>query len=264
MKIWVNTIVNNEENFLWFAIMSVVDFVDKVLIWDTGSTDGTVEIIKKLIDAKGEKIEFKQVGLVDGMGFTKMRQRMLEQSKGDWVLILDGDEIWWESSIRKVVAEIREKGRNIEGIVVPMVVPVGDIYHIQDEEAGRYNIIGKKGHFSLKAFSKKIPGLHTNWPYGRESFFDSDKRLIQERKKIIFIDAPFLHVTHLKRSNSKRRFNKFKYELGEKSTQDFKFPEVLYKKYPGSISSPWRKISGTDLIKAKLLTPFRKIKRKII
>ena len=48
MKIWVNTIVHNEENFIWFAVMSVIDYVDKVLIYDTGSTDKTVEIIKEI------------------------------------------------------------------------------------------------------------------------------------------------------------------------------------------------------------------------
>ena len=47
--IWANTIVHNEENFIWFAIMSVIDWVDKMLVWDTGSTDKTVEIIEEII-----------------------------------------------------------------------------------------------------------------------------------------------------------------------------------------------------------------------
>ncbi len=263
MKIWVNTIVNNEENFLWFSVMSVVDFVDKILIWDSGSTDNSVEIIKKLKELKGDKIEFKQVGRVSGLEFTKMRQKMLDQSKSDWIIILDGDEIWWQASIKKIISEIIKRGRQVEGIVVPMVVPVGDIYHIQDERAGRYNILGKKGHFSLKAFSKAIPGLHADWPYGKEGFFDKDNRLIQEREKIVFLNAPFLHLTHLKRSNSKRLYNKFKYELGRLVPEGFKFPEILYREFPEMISSPWKKISGIDYIKAIIQTPLRWIKRRI-
>lgn len=259
MTIWANTIVNNEENFLWFAVMSVLDYVDKILVWDTGSADKTIEVIKAI---NSNKIEFKEVGKVDSTEFTKMRQNMLDQSKCDWVLILDGDEIWWEESIKKIVSKINDN--KVEGIVVPMKVAVGDIYHFQDEKAGKYKILGKTGHLSLKAFSKNIPGLHVDWPYGREGFFDGDNRLIQEREKIVFIDAPFLHVTHLKRSSKKREYNKYKIELGDLVPEGFKFPEVLYKKYPGIITSPWIKISGTELLKAKLLTPLRKIKRAIL
>lgn len=263
MTIWANTIVNNEENFLWFSVMSVVDFVDKVLIWDTGSTDKTLEVIKELKKIKGNKIEFKQAGEVTAGEFTKKRQEMLEQSNSDWILILDGDEIWWKDSIKKLISEINKK-QGIDGIVVPMFVPVGDIYHMQDESAGRYKILGKTGHISLKAFSRKIPGLHADWPYGKEGFFDDKKKLIQERGKIIFINAPFLHATHLKRSSKKRAYEKFKYELGNRVKEEFKFPEVLYQKHPEFISSPWNKISGIKYFKAKILTPIRKIKRVIL
>lgn len=264
MTIWANTIVNNEENFIWFAIMSVIDHVDKILIWDTGSTDKTTDIIREIREVQGNKIEFREVGHIDKYQFPKMRQKMLAESNCDWILVLDGDEIWWEDSIKQLAKEINSRGKGIEGIVVPMVVPVGDIYHLQEEAAGKYFIQGRKGHLSLKAINTKIPGLHVNWPYGRESFFDKDTKLIQEREKIVFLQAPFLHVTHLKRSNAKRKFNKFKYELGERVAQEFKFPEVLYKDYPSFIHSPWLKISGLELVKARLMTPLRKLKRKVL
>lgn len=264
MKIWANTIVNNEENFLWFAVMSVADYVDKVLIWDTGSNDKTVSIINELRKRLGGKVELKEVGEVDPQQFTKMRQQMLEQSDCDWILILDGDEIWWKDSIKNVISKINEKGNEIEGIVVPMKVAAGDIFHMQDESAGRYKILGRKGHLSLKAFSKKIPGLHADWPYSKEGFFDENGKLIQERQNLIFVDAPFLHVTHLKRSNSKRKYEKFKYELGNKVTKGFKYPQVLYNQYPKFISSPWEKISGIKNLAVKILTPLRKIKREVL
>lgn len=260
MKIWANTIVNNEENFLWFSVTSVIDYVDKVIIWDTGSTDKTVKVVKELRKVYGEKISFKEVGEVSPDKFTKMRQQMLEQSTADWILILDGDEVWWKESIKKVVDEIERKD-NLEGIVVPMYVPVGDIYHFQSEKAGKYQILGRTGHLSLKLFNKKIPGLHVNWPYGKEGFFDKDNRLIQERKNIIFVNAPFLHLTHLRRSSKKRLFEKFKYELGDKIEDSFKLPEVLLGSYPDFIPNPLVRISGIDLIKSKVLTPLRKVKR---
>lgn len=261
--IWANTVVNNEENFVWFSIMSVIDFVDKVVVWDTGSDDKTVEIIKEIKKIKGDKIIFEEVGPVNKFQFTKMRQFMLDQSKCDWILILDGDEIWWNDSIKKVVKEIKIKGDKIDGIVVPMNVAVGDIYHFQEEKAGQYQLLGKKGHLSLRAINRHIRGLHVNWPYGKEGYFDSDNILIQERERIIFLNAPYIHVTHLKRSGHKRKYDKFKHELGRNVSKGFKFPEVLYNPRPEFIPSPWVRISGTKLIKAFLLTPIRKIKRRL-
>lgn len=263
MKIWVNTIVNNEENFIWFAIMSVVDYVDKILVWDTGSDDKTVEIIKEVIKGKGGKVEFKGVGKVDKNEFSRMRQRMLEESHCDWILILDGDEIWWEQSIKKLKKIIDETGERIDGVVVPMKVPVGDIYHFQEEAAGQYKISGRKGHLSLRAINKKIEGLHVDWPYGKESFLDKNNLPIQERKNTIFLNAPFLHATHLSRSAKLRRFDKFKYEIGKRVSEDFKFPEVFYRKYPGFVPSPWTKLSVKDKIRSYLLTPLRKLKRRL-
>ena len=46
MKIWANTLVRNEERYLWFSVMSVINWVDKILIWDDASTDNTYEIAK--------------------------------------------------------------------------------------------------------------------------------------------------------------------------------------------------------------------------
>lgn len=262
-KIWANTIVNNEENFIWFSVMSVEKYVDKIFIWDTKSTDHTLDIIKELKKKLGDKVIFKEVGEADKNQFTKLRQKMLNESNCDWILILDGDEIWWDDSINKLTDVINKQGDKLAGIVVPMKVPVGDIFHLQEERAGQYQIMGKKGHISLKAINRKIPKLHLRGPYGEEGFFDQDNKLIQQRKDLLFLNAPFLHATHLKRSNQKRKTNKFKYEIGTPTLKSFKFPEVFYKDHPSTISSVWVKITGFDLIKAMILTPLRKIKRSI-
>jgi len=272
MKIWANCVTYNEENFVWFAINSVIDSVDKIIVWDTGSTDNTVQIIEEIKKRKPDKIIFKQYGKPkDRNNIANIRQEMLKQSKCDFIMVLDADEVWWEDSINKIVRIINQKKDEIEGIVVPFYNLVGDIYHYQDEIAGQYKLLGKKGHLQLKFFSKKIPGLHVGFVQSNykknfyfEGYYDENNKPIQDRSKLIFVDAKYIHLSHLKRSAKPRsKADRFKLELGNKFEKDFKYPEVFYKSYPEIVPSPWKKMPNRSLLTAAFLTPLRKVKRKL-
>jgi glycosyltransferase involved in cell wall biosynthesis len=268
--IWVNTIVRNEERYLWFAVKSVIDYVDKILIWDTGSTDRTVEIIKKLQETYPDKIDFKEVGSASRKEFSILRQKMLSESDCDWILVLDGDELWWQVSIKEVIATILVRGGELDSIVTPYLNLVGDIYHKQEEAAGRYKIDGRMGHLTIRAINKAIPGLHIDKPYGQEGFFDGDGEAIQKRdsRRRLYIDAPYLHLSHLSRSSKNPdvidRPKKIKFEIGERLPLDFYFPEVLFLKRPNLVCSPWRKADLCYWLKASLLSPARFIKRRLL
>lgn len=269
--IWVHTLVKNEERYLWYGVMSVIDFVDRVLLWDTGSTDQTVQIIHEIQKLKGEKIDFQEVGEVDPAEFTEVRQKMLDRTKSDWFLIVDGDEVWWENSIQKVVETIKQEGDKLETIVSPYYNIIGDIYHHQEEAGGGYQIDQRHGHINIRAVNRKIPGLHLEKPHGQQGFYDGDGRLIQERDKKYrkFIDAPYLHFTNMIRSSKiydnkvPKRKNKFKYEIGIPFPQNFSYPEVLSKGAPQFIPSPWQKMSTGYITRASVETILKKVKRKI-
>lgn len=268
--VWANTIVKNEEKYLWFAIKSVIDFVNKIIIWDTGSTDETVEIIKKLQTEYPSKIEFKETGAANRNELSVLRQQMLEGSDCDWILILDGDEVWWQDSIKKVVATILYKGEKLDSIVSPYINLVGDIYHRQDEEAGRYRIDGRTGFLTIRAINRKTPGIHVDRPYGQEGYFDASNVAIQERPpaRRELIQAPYLHLSHLPRSSKAvgviDRRRKLKYEVGETLPLDFIYPEVFFVKRPEEVVSPWQPASFSYWVKAYLLEPARLLKRKLL
>lgn len=271
--IWAHTLVKNEERYLWFAVMSVVDFVDKVLLWDTGSTDKTPEIIKKLQEARPGKIEFKEVGEVDIEKFTKVRQAMLDETASDWFLVVDGDEVWWEKSIKAVIDLICKEGDSLETVVLPYYNIVGDIYHYQDRSAGNYRIDDKAGHVNIRAMKRSIPGLHLEKPHGQQGFYDKDGVLIQDRNQVArkFLDCPYLHFTNMQRSHSRvsdalvpKRARKLKYEIGIRFLKDFRFPEVFYRQWPKVVQSPWGKMPMVYRARAILETPFRKLKRKVL
>jgi hypothetical protein len=260
VKIWANCIVYNEENFIWFSLMSVVDYVDKILVWDTGSTDKTVDIINEVKNLKGDKIEFRQYGLVDKEVFTQARQEMLEESQCDWIIILDGDEIWWRDSLKKVMEKIKNNAR-IGSIFVPMTIPVGDVYHLQPSSVGRYKIQGRTGHLNVRAISMKISGLHVELPYGQEGYFDGEGVPIQERSDCVFLDAPYFHATHLSRSSHHQKSKKIKYQLGDSLSESYKLPEVFFEPYPKKINNPLKKRSLLYIMQSLARWPLYILKR---
>lgn len=273
MKIFVHTLVKNEERFIWFSVMSVIEHVEKVLIWDTGSTDNTVKIIQEIERRYPNKIIFNEVGDIDIDEFTKVRQEMLNETSSDWFLMVDGDEVWWDGSIREIVDLIKKSGNKIESIVVPTYNLIGDIYHYQERAAGRYKLAGKFGHYNLRAINRKIPGLKSAKPHGTWGWAGEDGRMIQDRpvKKVKFVDAPYIHATFLQRSvnlelekNVPKRARKLKYELGDSFPSDFYYPEVFFKSRPTFVLPPWRKMDKGYLAKAMIQTPLRKIKRRLI
>lgn len=273
MSIWVHTLVKNEERYLWFAVSSVIDHVDRLLLWDTGSTDNTVKIAKELVKKFGEKIDFRQVGEVDINEFTLVRQEMLKSTKADWFIIVDGDEVWWEGTIRYLLSVIEEGGANLDSIGCRYFNLVGDIYHYQNESAGKYNIDGKVGHLTLRAFNRDIVGLHFGKPHGQQGLFTKSEKLVQDlpKNRRYFMDQKtYLHFTHLPRSiGSKdedvpKRSFKLKHELGKEFPLDFYYPEVFFREKANFIESPWSPMDRQFFIKSRMLTPARKLKRKLV
>ena len=77
-------IVKNEEACLGRCLRSVCDHVDEIIIVDTGSTDGTVDIAQSY----GARV-YHHPWEND---FSKHRNQSLSYATGDWIFILDADE----------------------------------------------------------------------------------------------------------------------------------------------------------------------------
>lgn len=271
MKIWSHTVFKNEERWLWFAVTSVIDHVDKLLLWDTGSTDRSWEVALLLKEKYKEKIDLRQYGSVTPEQFTKVRQEMLDATKADWFLIVDGDEIWWEDSIRKVISEIKKADSNVETMVVPNINLVGDIYHHISNSEGRYTFGKLVGNYALRAVKRSIPGLNSEGRHGVWGWADQNNNQIQNRNTYKFIEAPYIHTTFLPRGEGReddikvpKRAKKLKYEIGIEFKRDFYFPESLFKERSEFIISPWKSMSFHYWLRAIIETPLKKFKRKYL
>lgn len=272
MKIAAHTLVKNEDRFVWYSVMSVAPHVDKVYLWDTGSTDASIQILKTLKANLGNKVDLRFLNEVDIYGFKGVRQKMLDETREDWFIMLDADEIWWDKSIKKVIAFINKSGDKYESVVVPTINLLGDMYHYQEEKAGLYRLAGRIGHYNLRAINRSIPGLKSDKPHGIWGWADASGKMIQDRdpQKIKFLNAAYLHATFLKRSNAPegdakvpKRRHKYKYELGYKFPSDFYYPESFFRPKPETVQSVWEPMDRRFYTRALVETPLRKLRRRL-
>jgi glycosyltransferase involved in cell wall biosynthesis len=270
MKVYAHTLFKNEERWLWFSVTSVIEHVDKLLLWDTGSTDRSWEIAKELKSKYKNRIDLRQYGEVTPETFPEVRQAMLDATDADWFIIVDGDEIWWEKSISKLVSEINNVDNKTESFVVKNYNLVGDIYHYLPNSAGNYQFGELKGNYGLRAIKRDIKGLCSEGRHGIWGWSDGKKH-IQDRDTFKFIDTAYIHTTFLPRGEVRnddlkvpKRAKKLKYEIGAEFPKDFYYPEVFFNDRPQFIQSPWKPMSNSYKIRALIETPIKKFKRKII
>lgn len=292
MKIAAHVLLKNESRYAWYSIMSVLPYVDRIRIWDMGSTDDTLKIINEIKrtnlakekdlfqvveykDIKFNEKEYRQKMLETENGvdfeYPMVRELMLGQTISDWFIVVDADEIWWDDSIKLVTDTIRKEGDNLESIVVPTINMIGDMYHFQENEAGRYHLAGKVGHYALRAINRKIEGLHGQGEHGVFMWADENKVKIESRdqNKIKFLNAPYIHTTHLKRSDTLegekevyKRAKKLKYEIGIETPKDFFYPEIFFRSRPSFVKFPWETPSLKYKFIANIETPLKKFRRR--
>lgn len=98
VTISVVMIVKDEEDVL-DACLSSVSWADEIVVYDTGSTDGTRDVARRYTDT-----------VIDGYwddDFGAARNRALAHATGDWVLSIDADEIFESqgATLRKHLAK---------------------------------------------------------------------------------------------------------------------------------------------------------------
>jgi len=88
MRISANIICKNEAENIIKCINSVINYCYEVIVIDTGSTDGTWELLKEY-ERENEKLRLYKKAWNDN--FADMRNYALELSTGDYILVVDAD-----------------------------------------------------------------------------------------------------------------------------------------------------------------------------
>lgn len=261
-------VVKNEDRFVWYAITSVLPYVRQFIIFDTGSTDNTVSIIRSFSD---KKIIFQEKGGVNAHELVQLRQKQIEMTKTDWIWIVDGDEVYPQKTVKKVLNKL-SKEKSLYGIIVHRYDLLGDIYHYQDETVGSYNQFGKIGHYVLRLINRGvIDRLQVLGEYPNEYFADKEGRSIKThgKDKFVFVEERIFHAMYLLRSSSGGNLakmlnrRKWRIELGKK-IDERELPEVFFQKRPGIVPAVTQKMSLEYELLANLITPIKRIKRALL
>ena len=96
------------------SLQSVQSAADEIIVVDTGSVDGTVEIAKSF----GAKV-FHEVWKDD---FSVPRNVALSHATGDWIIFLDADEYFTPSTAENIRIVLEKFNRtNVNGLLVYLV-----------------------------------------------------------------------------------------------------------------------------------------------
>jgi len=102
-KLSAAIITLNEETRLPACIKSL-QFVDEVIVVDSGSRDKTVSIAKDL----GAKVYQEQ-----WLGYGKQKQLAIDYCSNDWVIILDADERIPQKTASSICKAVQDPGGNV-------------------------------------------------------------------------------------------------------------------------------------------------------
>ena len=98
-RLSVIVITKNEADRLTRCLASAA-FADEVVVVDSGSTDGTPDLARRL----GARV----IETADWPGFGPQKNRALDAARGDWVLSLDADE-WLDDALAAQVRRVVEE-----------------------------------------------------------------------------------------------------------------------------------------------------------
>lgn len=237
-SVTVHMLVKNEENFVFFAVRSVIDIADHLIIYDTWSTDNTVSKIRQAISWFETKVTFEEKGSCTRNQHTELRQEMIERTKTEWFMIVDGDEIYHEDGVREIRNIVNCCPKEIDCLMVPFYLCVWDIYH--SSKLWKYTLFEQTGHFSVRLCKIKN-WIHWSWAYNQDTLIDGEWRQFFQKENSLFIKMPYWHVSHLRRSpldayssNWDSRIAKeklFYFLIGERIRDSI--PKVFWDKFKG-------------------------------
>lgn len=169
LKISACYIVKNEAKNLAKSIKSLKNQVNEIVVVDTGSTDNTITVARKL-GARVYSFPWQD-------DFGKARNFALSKAKGDWLVLLDADEYFTAKTAGNIRQVIRQ-AKQIDGILVQLVN-----FDVNKAEVQNY--------FNALRIVRKQAGLHYEGMIHEELKLSGDNSM-----KLAQVPANMLEIYH--------------------------------------------------------------------
>lgn len=182
MSISLCMICKDEENFIESALKSALDFVDEIIVVDTGSQDNTIDIAQKytskIIISPWEK------------DFSLHKNQAISEAKCDWILFLDCDEVIQNKNNYDLKKVLNNSSSNVKGYNLNIVNIISNI-----ETASFLSLRLFKNfedfHFEGKIHEQIIPSIINKYGYDYIStlpihiyHYGYDEAIIKNRNKV--------------------------------------------------------------------------------
>lgn len=169
LKITACYIVKNEAENLTKSIKSLKNQVNEIVVVDTGSTDNTIVVARKL-GAKVYSFPWQD-------DFSKARNFALSKAKGDWLVLLDADEYFTNKTAGNIRQAIRQ-AQQADGLLVQLVN-----FDVDKAEVQNY--------FNALRIVRKQMGLHYEGLIHEELKLSGDNSM-----KLAQVPANMLEIYH--------------------------------------------------------------------
>jgi glycosyltransferase involved in cell wall biosynthesis len=141
-------------------------------------------------------------------GLAGLRNEQIQATKTDWLMLVDGDEIWPKENLLQLIEVMKRARPEIIALVNRTRNCIRDLNHYLPESEGRYQIGRWRGHLNIRAI-RNLPGLKVDGVYPNEAYVYRGIKLQEQAEALELVDTWYYHVTHLKRTSWLNSFKVF-------------------------------------------------------
>lgn len=200
-KLSIIIIARNEEEMIGECLESIRQLADEIVFLDGGSTDNTLEIVKKYSKAR---IIRQKVGKMD---YGAWHNQGAKEAKGEWILYVDADE--------RITPELQKEILS----VISTQLPVIGAYAIPRQNillGKRMKYGGWYPDYQIRLFRKSHLEGWEGSLHERPIFSSKGRSASGGEGELGYLKQPMLHITHRDLSSmveKTRQWSKIEAEL---------------------------------------------------
>jgi glycosyltransferase involved in cell wall biosynthesis len=181
--------VRNEEYWIHYVLRDLLAVFGRVYILDTGSTDKTVEVALRTAQQVGGKLDIAQKQLGDDFNaIGNCRNLAREAVDTDWMLLVDGDELWQKLQLYQIISIAKTVRPGTECVM----------FHGRNVNFKAGRLVEGDGFYADRLFSRDVRWDRVGYPFESHGLDDRDKAgKVARGNPSVF----FWHVRDLMRSS---------------------------------------------------------------